>query len=109
MPKGFKGLAAKLQKLRANIVETVDYLKKEQSPEYLDLFARKLVDVIADIYIGYLLMDGARFSNRKAVIAKRWLQRIIPQGQSALKLIASGDRSTIDKYDLLVGPVPEES
>ncbi|MDK1030610.1 MAG: acyl-CoA dehydrogenase family protein [Planctomycetia bacterium] len=108
-PKGFKAFCSQLKKLRRRLAETVEYLKKEQAPDYLDLFARKLVDVAADIYIGYLFLGAVENSNQKKEMAKRWLRRAVPRAFGTLKLISSGDRSTLDKFSLLVGPVPEEA
>jgi len=103
-PRGFKGLAAQIKRIRNTLAQAVQYLKNDQSADYLDLMARPLVDVAIDVYLAYLWLAMARQSKAKAVSAKRFLRRAIPRCNHALRLVASGDRSTLDAFDVLVGP-----
>jgi len=107
-PRGFKGMAAHLKRLRGKLAAAVDYLKDDQSADYLGLMARPLVDVAIDVYLAYLWMAMARHSKAKAVSAKRFIRRATPRCEHTLRLITSGDRSTIDAFDVLVGPTFEE-
>jgi hypothetical protein len=84
-------------------------VKNKQSADYLDLWARPLVDVATDVYVSYLWLEMARQSPAKAVSAKRFIGRSIPRCEHTLRLITSGDRSTIDAFDVLVGPTFGES
>ena len=102
-PKGFKGAAGKLVRLRAKL-EAAIVFAKAQPTDYLDLWARSLVDATIDIYLAYMWMEMARHSRTKAVIARRFISRAIPRCEHVLKLITSGDRSTLDAFDVLVGP-----
>jgi alkylation response protein AidB-like acyl-CoA dehydrogenase len=108
-PRGFKGRAKRLARLRTKLAEAVDYLKNEQSTDYLDLVARPLVDVAIDIYLGYLWLEMARASKERAVLAKRFIDRAALRCETRLRIITSGDRSTLDAYDVLVGPTFDES
>lgn len=108
-PRGFKGLSGKLERLRSGLADAIEYLKKEQSADYLDLWARPLVDVATDIYLSYLWLDMAWDSKAKAVAARRFIRRAAPRAKNRLRLITSGDRSTLDRFDVLVGPpYPED-
>ncbi len=102
-PEGFADLAAELKALRAGLEKAVAYVKA-QPGDYLDLNARPLVDVTIDIYLGYLWMEMARHSAAKAVGAKRIISRAVPRCEQLLRQIMSGDRSTLDAFDMLVGP-----
>jgi hypothetical protein len=104
-PRGFKGLAARLKKVRAKLDAQVAKLKAAQAADYMDLMARPLVDVTIDIYQSYLWMDMANHSPAKAVAARRIIGRAIRRAEATLGHIASGDRSTLDAFDQLVGPV----
>ena len=108
-PRGFKGLAGGLKRVRAKLAAAVDALKTRHSADYLDLMARPLVDVAIDVYLGYLWMEMARHSRAKSVAAKRFIRRAVPRCEHTLRLITSGDRSTIDAFDVLVGPTFDES
>ena len=108
-PRGFKGRAGRLARLRTRLAAAVEYLKKEQSADYLDLVARPLVDVAIDVYLGYLWLEMARHSKERAVAAKRFIDRAVPRCEVRLRGITGGDRSTLDAFDVLVGPPFEES
>ena len=103
-PRGFKGMAGRLRRLRAALNDTVVHLKAEQSADYMDLWARPLVDTATDLYLAYLWLEMARHSRAKAIRARRFISRAVLRAEQNLKLIKSGDRSTIDHFDVLVGP-----
>jgi hypothetical protein len=57
--------------------------------------------------IGYLFLQQAEQSKRKAVIAKRFIGQLLPRAKMRLDRIRSGDRSSLRKFDTIVGPVRE--
>ncbi|HUX15494.1 MAG TPA: hypothetical protein VMW52_03425, partial [Phycisphaerae bacterium] len=63
-----------------------------------------LVDVATDLYLSYLWLDMARDSKAKAVAARRFVSRAVVRCEPMLRLITSGDRSTLDHFEVLVGP-----
>ena len=107
-PKGFKGAAGRLVRVRAKL-EAAIIFAKQQPADYLDLWARPLVDAAIDIYLSYLWMEMARHSPAKAVSARRFINRAIPRCEQSLRLVTSGDRSTLDDGDVLVGPTFAEA
>ena len=106
-PEGFDAEAAQLAETRKKLAAAVEYVKK-QPADYVDLCARPLVDVAADVYLGYLWLGMARHSAVKATIARRFISRAVPRCDGVLRLMMSGDRSTLDAFDALVGPTFEE-
>jgi len=102
---------------------------KEQGIDYMDLHGRALVDIAMDLIIGYLFcgqasskvqMDAAVASEkkngevhtvpmtqRKAVVARRFITANAPKIASLVERICSGDRTSFSDYNALVGPVPE--
>jgi len=102
--RGFKGLAGRLRRIRATLEKAVAQLKSERGADYLDLWARPLVDVATDLYFSYLWLDMACDSKTKAVSARRFISRAVVRCEQMLRLITSGDRSTLDHFDVLVGP-----
>jgi hypothetical protein len=103
-PAGLEDLAAELRRARADLDRAVQYLKSEQSADYLDLWARPLVDAAADVYLSYLWLDMARDAAAKAVGARRFISRALGRCEHLLRLVTSGDRSTLDQFGVLVGP-----
>jgi len=108
VPRGFKGMADGLKRLRKKLAAAVNALKRDHSADYLDLMARPLVDVAIEVYLAYLWLQMARRSKTKAVSAKRFIRRAMLRCDQTLRLITSGDRSTLDAFDVLVGPTFEE-
>ena len=101
---------------------------KAQGNDYMDLYGRALVDVAIDLINGYLLcgqastgvdMDvavaGADAKNgqkipmkqRKAALARRYVEKNAPKIEALTDLVRRGDKSTFSDYEALVGPVPE--
>ena len=100
---------------------------KENGNEYMDLYGRALVDIAIDLITGYLLCgqastkvemeaegnsgdDGQAVTmpQRKAMIARRFINRSAPKITALVELICGGDKSTFTQYDPIVGPVPTE-
>jgi hypothetical protein len=102
-PDLFQDLAEALKSVRAAFDAAVAGLKK-QPADSLDLYARPLVDVAIDVYLSYLWLEMARHSAAKAVSARRFISRAVPRCEHLLRVIATGDRSTLDQFDVLVGP-----
>jgi hypothetical protein len=102
---------------------------KAQGVDYMDLYGRQLVDIAIALINGYLFcgqassavaMDVAVAGNgradtpktvpmtqRKEVIARRYVTRNAALIKSLAEDILSGDKTTFKDYEALIGPVPE--
>ncbi len=85
--------------------EAVAYVK-EAGMEYMDLVARKLVDMAMDLILGSLFCDYATGKDQKKAVARRWLSAKLPLVRMHHQVICSGDRQIISDFDVLAGPVP---
>ncbi|MBW2554781.1 MAG: acyl-CoA dehydrogenase family protein [Deltaproteobacteria bacterium] len=97
-----KGLSKKLLQARRWLDEAIKYLNKKKDARYTDLYARNLVDMATGILIGYLFIKQAQNSNRKKIIAKRFITRLLPQIKMNYHHITSDDKSTLKHFDTLV-------
>jgi len=116
-------LAEGTQQLKAAIEFT-----KGQGNDYMDLYGRALVDVAIDLINGYLFCSQAStkvdmnvpiiggdarngqtipMKQRKAMLARRYIEKNTPKIKALTDLIRQGDKSTFNEYEALVGPVPE--
>ncbi len=116
-------LAEGTQQLNAAIEFT-----KGQGNDYMDLYGRALVDVAIDLINGYLFCGQAStkvdmnvpiaggdarngqtipMKQRKALLARRYIEKNTPKIKALTDLIRQGDKSTFSEYEVLVGPVPE--
>jgi len=116
-------LADGTQQLNAAIEFT-----KEQGNEYMDLYGRALVDVAIDLINGYLFCGQAGadvdmnvalaggdakngqkipMKQRKAMLARRYIEKNALKIKALTDLVRRGDKSTFGEYEALVGPVPD--
>ncbi|MEW6357609.1 MAG: acyl-CoA dehydrogenase family protein [Planctomycetota bacterium] len=102
------GLAKKLERARKWLGAAVESAKRG-GLEYTDLCARKLVDMATDIMIGYLFLQAATKSKRKAIIAKRFIGQLLPRAKMNHDQIRTGDRSSLKEFGWIVGPPLEVS
>ncbi|MCX5670724.1 MAG: acyl-CoA dehydrogenase family protein [Planctomycetota bacterium] len=108
VPAGFEEAPRQIKDLRVKLGAAVAAVKQGQA-DYLDLVSRPLVDAAVDIYLCYLWLGMARHSAAKAAAARRFIHRAVPRIEHTLGVIMSGDRSTLDAFDVLVGPAFPEA
>ena len=101
-------LAEKLGDLLPVFEEATAYVKEQPGTEYMDLHGRGIVDAATDIYMAYLLLNQARQSDEKLIVASHYIRQIVPRVKYNCELVKSGDRSTLDCFETLAGPVPAE-
>ncbi len=120
-----KDLIDMLAQGRELMKKSIAYVK-DAGIEYMDLYGRKLVDIALDLILGYLFCDQAStkvdmqvavagngdrtisMKKRKEVTARRFITKNVPQITAFAEAICSGDKSTFNQYEALIGPVPEE-
>ncbi len=107
-------LKAKLVAGREQVLSAIAFVKG-QSTEYMDLAGRKLVDAAIAVYVGHLFLQQARGMNtaapdapraRKQRVARRFIEIEMARVGLNCGLICTGDRSALDEYALIAGPVP---
>ena len=86
----------------------IAFVKDQPGTQYTDLYARQIVDAAIDIYTAYLLLNQARHSDEKLTAASHYIMEIVPRVKCNCELIKSGDRSSLDSFETLAGPVPAE-
>lgn len=123
-----KDLLVKLAEGTNLLNEAIAFVK-ENGNEYMDLYGRPLVDIAIYLIVGYLFcgqastkvdmqvpvaVDGqgqngqtTSMKQRKAMIARRYIIKNAPKIAALVELIKTGDKSTFNEYETLVGPVPE--
>jgi 3-(methylthio)propanoyl-CoA dehydrogenase len=101
---------------------------KESGIDYMELYGRNIVDIAIDIIIGYLFCSQASsavkmetaiaagngdsptisMAKRKAMVAERFITKNAVKIKALGEAITSGNKSTFNQYEALIGPVPEE-
>ena len=98
-------LKAKLVEAKQLVLKGIAFAK-ERGAEYTDLHGRRLVDAAIAVLIGHLFLGQAAASERKKAVAHRFIQTELPGIQRDITVVCSGDKSAMEQYDLLAGPVP---
>jgi len=86
--------------------EAIAFVKTQPGTAYRDLYARKLVDIGVYLVIAALFCDHATASEKKLIVARRWLTDKLPQIRMLAEQIRSGDQSVVDQFETLAGAVP---
>ncbi len=98
-------LRAKLDEGKALVMKGIAHVKAK-GVEYMDLWGRKLVDAAAVVLIGHYFLQQASVNERKKVVAKRFINLGMPTLRRDIELVCSDDRSALDEYATIAGPVP---
>jgi alkylation response protein AidB-like acyl-CoA dehydrogenase len=98
-------LRAKLDAGKAEVMKGIAFVKAKGA-EYMDLWGRKLVDAAAAVLIGHLLLDQARVNDHKKAVARRFINLGMVTAKRDIELVCSEDRSALDEYQSIAGPVP---
>ena len=123
-----KDLLALLAEGAESMKRCVAYVK-EQGVDYMDLWGRPLVDMAIALINGYLFCQQAsskvkmevpvaecsdagtpktiQMTERKRMVARRYITRNAAQIKAWEQQITSGDKSSFREYEVLAGPVPE--
>ncbi len=97
-----KSLSDKMKKAYSKFQTAANYLKEKKNPEYTEFYARKMVDITIDVYISYLLLNEAKVSEHKKLLAEKFINERLPRISMNEEYIISGDESTIKNRDELL-------
>lgn len=101
-------LVASLDEHRPMLAECIAFIKQQGGTEYMDLYGRKLVDSAIDLMVGYWFCGDVKHDADRLPIARRWVKTRLPRVRMFREMILSGDKSSLEQYDELAGPVPVE-
>jgi len=107
-PAVVQPLVDKLNAALPVLAEVIAFVKAQPGVEYMDLVGRKIVDAAIDLMVGYWFCRDVNFDATRLPIAKRWVTTRLPRIKMLREMILSGDRSTIEDFVALAGPVPTE-
>jgi len=98
-------LVERVQAGSALIAEAVAFAR-QAGERYLELSSRRIVDMACTVVVGALLCDQAAASERKLLLARRWLAARIPEVEMNRELVCSGDDSVLTHFEALAGGIP---
>lgn len=74
----------------------------ERDTDYRNLVARRIVDMAVDVYVSYLLLDQAAKSDRKKVIAKKFITDMRPLVEVNREYVTGGDKTTLKAFETII-------
>ncbi len=101
-----EAMKAQLVAAKEKVLECVAYVKT-QSISYVDLQARKLVEMAMDVIIGHYMLKQAAILPRKKTIVKYFINREMPKIEGYRLAVLAGNMMAVENYLEIVGPVPE--
>jgi alkylation response protein AidB-like acyl-CoA dehydrogenase len=89
--KKYKGTLSKLanflKETREIFLDSLKYVLDKDDSHYRDVTAKELVDLYANLYVGYLVLDEAELSSRKIFIANRYITNALANARKNLESI----------------------
>ena len=104
-PADIAPLVQQIRDLLPVLDECVAFVK-ETGIDYMDLVARKLVDMAIGLIVGALFCDHATAKPEKLAVARRWLAVKGPESRMQKEIICSGDKQIVTDFEVLAGLVP---
>lgn len=98
-------LQSRLVEARQLVAKAIAFVK-EKGASYMDLAGRRLVDSAIAVIVGHLFLPQAMKNDHKKAVARRFIETQLPNIRRDVELICSGDRSALEQYELLAGPLP---
>jgi hypothetical protein len=111
--RGLDELFSRIEDAKGSFQKCLDYVrakswlnpsnsKDEIDIGYRDLVAKNMVDMGAEIYMAYLLLEEAGMSDRKRIVAKRYVNNLLPRIEMNQTVILGGDRTPLDQFDRII-------
>jgi alkylation response protein AidB-like acyl-CoA dehydrogenase len=99
-----KDLFAQVQEMRPKLDEAIALHKENKDQEFRELYARRVVDLALDLYLGALLAEqAARGSERKRALADAFFANMKPRFRENFAALQEGSRVLLEKHSLIVG------
>jgi alkylation response protein AidB-like acyl-CoA dehydrogenase len=100
-------LARELDAAREDMKQSLEFVQRklrgrEKDPAYRDLMARHLVDMGADVLIGYLLLDQAEKWERKAMVAEKYITDMRIRIKAHRAHVSGGRKLALEHFDSIV-------
>ncbi len=97
-------LAALAGQTHQRLRDAMAFVREEGDPNYTDLMGKRLSDIACYGVISYLLLAEAQLSDRKRVIAEKFVRDAAIRTAAHFAAITSGNDLVLREYKNLLGP-----
>ncbi|MFH1727904.1 MAG: acyl-CoA dehydrogenase family protein [Pseudomonadota bacterium] len=88
--------------LKAKLDEAITLINDKKDEVFKDLYVKHLVDLACDTLIAYIFTSHAKLSERKKLVASKFLNAALSKAEMSLSFIKNGDNSTVDRFDDII-------
>ncbi|MEA2013257.1 MAG: acyl-CoA dehydrogenase family protein [Verrucomicrobiota bacterium] len=89
-------LASKVDVMRENLYNAIEFISNKHDQEYHDLMAGRLCEMEIAVYVSYLMLRDANIDSVRVDLTERYILDILPKAQMDYSVIMRGDVSIID-------------
>lgn len=98
----FKDVYATLLDYEKKLHEMIEKVHEKKERDFHDYMARALVDVGLGIYLGYVILEESKKSDKKAQFARKYAQERLPMLEVWYQKVMDGDETTVRNYEKLL-------
>ena len=98
-----RNLVEEVDTARKRLGEVVDRIRERDDRDFTSFYARRAVDIAVDIYVAYRLLQDAGASERKKLIARKFVADALPRIALNASHVLSGDMTTIEDHGRMLG------
>jgi hypothetical protein len=77
--------------------KAIEYVKTRNDSLYQEYHSRRLVEMVSDTIIGYLMLRDASFSERKKDVAKYFIETALPEVSTRHDIIVNNIQHFLEK------------
>ncbi len=96
LPLELEGLVEKLQSSVAEFNEAVGKIREQKDREYVEFISDTVVKMAVDIFIATLFIDSAKKDERKAKLAKTWIDQTKLSVKQNTAIVTAGSRDVVE-------------
>ena len=80
----------------------MEAVREQKDHEYVEFISDTIVKMGVDIYISTLFLDATKSNDRKAKLAKTWIEQTKISVKHNSVLVASGSRDVVDNRSEII-------
>jgi len=94
---GLEFLKKPLRQMKEMTEKAIEYVKTRNDSLYQEYHSRRLVEMVSDTIIGYLMLRDASFSERKKDVAKYFIETALPEVSTRHDIIVNNIQHFLEK------------
>lgn len=101
-PNELRGLLDKIKSIINDFNKAVEFVREQKDHEYVEYISETIVKMGLEIYIATLFIDAAKKNERKAKLAKTWLEQTEISVKQNVTYVLSGNRDVVDNRSEII-------